>query len=120
MAEDENPVESQEEPAGLFTTFRKMVLASIGAVSMAQEEIEHLVEKMVEHGEIAEKDARKLIDELVNRRKEGAKKAEIELDKRIDQAMTRLNIPTRDDIEALSNKINQLSKKIDEIKKSSG
>jgi polyhydroxyalkanoate synthesis regulator phasin len=117
MTENVTPVEGQEEPGGLYTTFRKLLLASIGAISMAQEEAEHMVVKMVERGEIAEKDARKLIDELMKRRKEGTKKAEAELDKRIDQALSRLNIPTRDDVESLSSKINQLSKKLDELKK---
>jgi poly(hydroxyalkanoate) granule-associated protein len=118
MVEDAAPVDEKEESSSLFVAFRKLLLASVGAVSMAQEEAVHLVEKMVDRGEIAEKDARKLLDELMSRRKEGTKKAEAEVDKRIDQALNRLNIPTRDDIEALTTKINQLSKKLDEMKKS--
>lgn len=119
MAEgDTHPVEDTGVESGaLFGAFRKLALASIGVLAMAQEEVENLINKMVERGEIAEKDARKLVDELTNRRKEGTKKAEAEFDKRLDQALNRLNIPTKDDIEALSQKINALAKRVEEIKK---
>lgn len=110
----------QEEHSMVYETLRKLLLAGLGTVVVAQDEIEHFIEKMVEKGEIAEKDARKLIKEVVDRRKEGAKKAEAEIDKRVEEALNRMNIPTKADIEALSNKISTLTKKVEELKKSSG
>jgi len=104
----------------VYETLRKLLLAGLGTVVVAQDEIEHFIEKMVEKGEIAEKDARKLVKEVVDRRKEGAKKAEAEIDKRVEEALNRMNIPTKVDIEALSNKITALTKKVEELKKSSG
>jgi len=113
-----HPVEDTGMESGaLFGAFRKLALASIGVLAMAQDEIENLIGKMVERGEIAEKDARKLVDELTNRRREGTKKAELEFDKHLDQALNRLNIPTKDDIEALSQKINALAKRVEELKR---
>ncbi len=119
MKEDEtHPVEDSGIDTGaFFGAFRKLALASIGVFAMAQDEVENLIVKMVERGEIAEKDAHKLVDELTNRRKEGTKKAEEEFDKRLDQALNRLNIPTKDDIEALSQKINALAKRVEELKR---
>jgi polyhydroxyalkanoate synthesis regulator phasin len=104
----------------VYETLRKLLLAGLGTVVVAQDEMEHFIEKMVEKGEIAEKDARKLVKEVVDRRKEGAKKAEAEIDKRVEEALNRMNIPTKVDIEALSNKITALTKKVEELKKSSG
>jgi len=109
-----------EERSMVYETLRKLLLAGLGTVVVAQDEIEHFIEKMVEKGEIAEKDARKLIKEVVDRRREGAKKAEAEIDKRVEEALNRMNIPTKADIEALSNKITALTKKVEELKKSSG
>ena len=110
----------QEERSLVYETLRKLLLAGLGTVVVAQDEIEHFIEKMVEKGEIAEKDARKLVKEVVDRRKEGAKKAEAKIDKRVEEALNRMNIPTKADIEALSNKITALTKKVEELKKSSG
>jgi polyhydroxyalkanoate synthesis regulator phasin len=109
-----------EERSMVYETLRKLLLAGLGTVVVAQDEIEHFIEKMVEKGEIAEKDARKLVKEVVDRRREGAKKAEAEIDKRVEEALNRMNIPTKADIEALSNKITALTKKVEELKKSSG
>jgi polyhydroxyalkanoate synthesis regulator phasin len=109
-----------EERSMVYETLRKLLLAGLGTVVVAQDEMEHFIEKMVEKGEIAEKDARKLIKEVVDRRREGAKKAEAEIDKRVEEALNRMNIPTKADIEALSNKITTLTKKVEELKKSSG
>ncbi len=102
----------------IFEGARKVLLAGIGAVSLAQSEVEDFVHKLVERGEIKEKDGRKLIDELREKQRKQTKKAEKELDKRLDDILARLNIPTRSDIDELNNKIAQLTKKIDELKKS--
>ena len=50
-----------------FQLSRKVLLAGIGAAVLAQEEIENFVNRMVERGEIAEKDARQLAREIVDR-----------------------------------------------------
>ena len=73
---------------------------------------------MVERGEIAEQDGRKLLREVMDRRKKEAQKAEDEMDRRIEEILARLNVPTKSDIDALSAKITALTKKVDELKKS--
>jgi poly(hydroxyalkanoate) granule-associated protein len=89
------------------------LLAGIGAVALGKEEIEDFVDKLIERGEIAEKDGRKLVHEVMDRRKKDAEKAEDEITKRIETTMDRMSVPTKADIDALSEKITLLSKKID-------
>lgn len=111
----------EEKSNVMLDTARKVLLAGIGAVALAQEEIEEFVNRLIERGEIAEKDGRKLINEMVEKRKkkaeETAKDAESHLDKRIESIVKRMNIPTKSDIDALSAKITTLTKKVDELKK---
>lgn len=97
---------------------RKVLLAGVGAVALTQEEVEKVVNRFVERGEIAEQDGKKLVREVMDKRKKEAKKAEDEMDKRIEEILDRLNVPTKGDIEALSAKITALTKKVDELKKS--
>ncbi len=96
---------------------RKVMLATIGAAVLAQEEIEALINRLIERGEIAEKDGKKLMHEMMDKRKNKTMKVEDEINKNISDVLERMNIPTRTDIDALSQKINGLSKKIDELKK---
>ena len=107
----------KEERSPLFEAARKVLLAGIGAVALAQEEIEEFVNKLVERGEIAEKDGRKLVREVMDKRKKDAEKAEDEMSKRVEEILDRMNVPTKADIEALGSKIAALTKKVDELKK---
>jgi poly(hydroxyalkanoate) granule-associated protein len=96
---------------------RKVMLATMGAAVIAQEEIEALINRLIERGEIAEKDGKKLMHEMMDKRKNRTAKVEDEINKNITDVLERMNIPTRTDIDALSQKINGLSKKIDDLKK---
>jgi len=96
---------------------RKVLLATIGAAAIAQEEIEALVNRLVERGEIAEKDGKKLMHEMMEKRKSKTAKVEEDINKNLESVLDRMSIPSKADVEALSQKITALSKKIDELKK---
>jgi poly(hydroxyalkanoate) granule-associated protein len=101
----------------LFESARRVLLAGIGAFALAQDEIEDFVDKLVERGEIAEKDGKKLVREVMEKRKKTSKGAEGEMNKRVQDMLDRLNVPSKSDIESLSEKIAALTKKVDELKK---
>lgn len=111
----DNTVEEVHGP--LFEASRRVLLASIGAIALAQDEIEDFVEKLVERGEIAEKDGKKLVREVIDKRKKDVSKAEDELNKRIDEVVERMDVPTKADIDALGDQINELSDKVDALVK---
>ena len=98
---------------------RKVLLAGIGAMALTQEEIEKFVGKLVERGEIAEKDGRKLIKDVMERRRK--KSAEVrsdtedEVEKRMEEVLTRMNIASKSDIDSLNRKITTLTKKLDDL-----
>lgn len=110
---NEEPV---EEGKSLTDMARRVMLATIGAVALAQEEAEAFIKKLIDRGEIAEKDGRKMMDDLKEKRQKKTKEAEDELDSRVSQILDRTGVPTKADIDALSDKITALTKKIDELK----
>ncbi len=114
-AVEETEEEMERNP--LFESSRRVLLAGIGAIALAQDEIEDFVDKLVERGELAEKDGKKLVREVMERRKKTTKSAEGEMNKRVQDVLDRLNVPTKSDIEALGEKIATLTKKVDELKK---
>jgi poly(hydroxyalkanoate) granule-associated protein len=110
---------TEAERGPLYEATRKVLLAGMGAMALAQEEVEQFVGKLVERGEIAEKEGKKLVHEAMDKRKKETKKAEGELDKRMEELLARMNVPSKSDIDALSAKITALTKKVDELKKES-
>ncbi len=109
------PGKKEERP--LYEATRRMLLASMGAVALAQDEIEEFVHKLVERGELADKEGFKLVKEMKAHRAKRMHKVEDELAAHLDAAMTRLNMPTKADLDALSEKIAALNQKIEELKK---
>jgi poly(hydroxyalkanoate) granule-associated protein len=106
------------EEASILESFRRVLLASIGAVALTIDEIGDLVDKLVERGEIAEQEGKKLVSEIKEKRKKTTDQAEDTASTRMREMMDRMDIPTKSDIDALSAKIATLSKKVDELKKS--
>jgi len=116
MAKDVKEV-VEEKRSSLLDATRKVLLASIGAVALAQDEVEDFVNRLIERGEIAEKDGRKLVRDVMDKRKKQAKETEKDLEGRMEGMLERMGIPTKSDIDALGRKIAALSKKVDELKK---
>jgi len=113
--------EINEEPNALLETVRRVLMAGVGVVVLAQEEVEEFVNKLIERGEIAEQDGRKLINDVVENRKQQAvdtkQATQEEFDKRLEGLLDRLNVPTRGDINTLNDKVTQLTAKVEELKK---
>ena len=110
----------EDGPNPMLEMARKVLLAGIGAMALTQEEIEKFVGKLVERGEIAEKDGRKLIKDVMERRRK--KSAEVrsdtedEFEKRMEDVLSRMNIASKSDIDGLNRKITTLTKKLDDLK----
>ena len=116
------------QKSSLMEAVHKVLLAGIGAAALAQEEIEDFVNRLIERGEIAEADGKKMMKDVLEKRKQMVKmpakpavqpkKITSDIEKRIEELMAKMNIPTKDEIDALSAKITALTKKVDELKKS--
>jgi poly(hydroxyalkanoate) granule-associated protein len=120
-----NPQESVKEAGDryqypLTEMLRRVFLASVGAAAIAHEELEAMVDRLVERGEMAEKDGKTLIHEMKDKRSSRVTHLEDEIDRRFSSIMDRMNIPTKADVDALNAKIAELNRKLDELKNTSG
>lgn len=106
---------TNEEPktvrGSLYETTRLVLLAGIGAVSIAQEEINNFLDRLVERGEMAETDARKLVREVMDRRDKLEKEHRQHRQEEKQQAQV-----SHADIEALNARIAELTRQIEELR----
>ena len=142
VEEDVETIESREAGSSMVAMVRKVLQAGVGAFALTKDEVEDFVSKLVERGEIAEQDGRRLVRDVLSRRRHDAEdvatkmqeethkqvgkvqdetekqiaKAETMLDQRIEGMLGRLNIPTKHDIDLLSQKIALLAEKVDALK----
>lgn len=122
MAEKIEFTETVEENVNMLVeNGRKVVLAGLGVVTLAQEELTQLFHNLVERGTTTEQKTRKMVNKQVETRQKemanAAKRVESEVEKRIEEVLHRMNIPSKNDIEKLSRKVTTLNKKVNDLSK---
>jgi len=108
---------SEKERSPMFEGVRRVLLAGMGVMALTMDEVQDFVDKMVERGELAEKDGKKIVREVMEKRKKKAEEAQVKVTKRVREIMDRMDISTKADIEALSKAVDALSRKVDEMMK---
>lgn len=122
MAEKIEFTETVEENVNILVeNGRKVVLAGLGVVTLAQEELTQLFENLVERGDKTEQKARKVVNKQVETRQKEVRKAtkrvESEVEKRFEDILHRMNIPSKSDIDKLNRKVTTLNKKVNDLSK---
>lgn len=116
---EETPEENNS--AQIVEVFRRLILAGIGAVALTRDEAENLIKRLVERGEIAQKDGERLLNETVERFQQPAQTSTNlaqQVESNFEQFLNRLNIPSKRDIDELSVKIAQLASRVEELRRS--
>jgi polyhydroxyalkanoate synthesis regulator phasin len=108
-AKPEEMSDEREKRGSLYELTRKIMFATLGAAVIAQDEMDSFITHLAERGEIAEKDARRLVNELVERREK------LERERRAEQHRTQPGVATKADIDALNARIAELTRKLDEM-----
>lgn len=105
--------ETNRSRGSFYEATRLMLLAGIGAVSLAQEEINNFLDRLVERGELAENDARKLVREVMDRREKLEQERRQSYQARSEQKAAPA---TRADVEALNARIAELTRQIEALR----
>jgi poly(hydroxyalkanoate) granule-associated protein len=119
---DDEEQENKGETTSMVDILRRLLLASIGAIAMTRDEAERIVQRLVERGELAQKDGEKILEqgqEHFHEHSQHFSKTVSSIGEHIEssleQMFTRLNIPSRGDIDDLSSKIAHLTSRIEEL-----
>jgi poly(hydroxyalkanoate) granule-associated protein len=117
---------------------KKFAYAAAGAVNVSQDDIKSFVQKLVEKGEIAQKDGRKILKDLSDRLRktvrepretaekvtqpfaESGEKIAERINASIQRVLHGMNIATRQDLADLARQIDALDKKLQELVEASG
>lgn len=98
---------------------KRIMFAGIGAVAMAQEEVEALVKKLVQKGAIAEQEGRKWIKEVVEKKYKETKDRVQSIEKssleNVEELIKKISLPTKAQFEKLSGEVEELRKKVEEL-----
>ena len=96
----------------MFEMIRKSLLASLGAAVVTKEKVEAATKKWVDDGKISTDEAERLARDLVENGRKQWEEIQSNVSETVRKALENLDIATRKDIDNLTNRIEELEKKI--------
>jgi polyhydroxyalkanoate synthesis regulator phasin len=87
---------------------KKALLASVGVTYLTKDKIEEVGKKILQDAHVNETEGRKFVDELVKKSVEAKSSLEKTVTEKIQAALHAMNLPTRNDVNELKNRIAEL------------
>ena len=114
----------REFPMDVKDSAHKIWLAGLGAVAVAEEEGSKFFKTLVKKGEKFEDQRKKQVDQVVDKMKDGVEDVRegVEsrwqrfgdsFDNKVGRAVERLGVPSRDEIHKLTQRVEDLTRKLD-------
>ena len=100
----------------LFLT-KKMLLAGIGILSLTREKAEKIAEDLIKRGEINNSESKEFVMELLDKAEKEKNKLIEKIKPDIEKEIEKINYSLKDSVVNLEKKIDDLSNKIEQIKK---
>jgi polyhydroxyalkanoate synthesis repressor PhaR len=97
----------------LSEIMRKSRLARKGAFQLAEESAQKYYRKLLEYGEVDEKEAKNYLQQLSRTVTKRRRSLEREIDERVMYFVEAMHLPTRTDLERISRKVDAINKKLD-------
>jgi polyhydroxyalkanoate synthesis regulator phasin len=104
-------------------TFRKGVLAGLGAIDFSIEKAKEAVDKLVEHGEMTADQGRKLLDEMIERGRKDSAGLSQKIGDEIHKGIERVSFASKSSLAALEArvaKLEELEKRVAELERRPG
>ena len=107
---------SKEGTMTVADVIKRAMLAGLGA----QEKAKEFVDELVKAGELSKSDGASLVKEWVSKAEESRKDLDVKVKDAMAAAMEKLNIPTRDDIEKMEKKLQNISARLTKLEGGDG
>lgn len=95
----------------LFDTIRNTMLAGFGV----QEKVREFVDELVKKGELSESQGAKLVKEWSDKFEKNTTDISKSLNEVVTKTLEKMNLPTKDDIQKLNEKIDALASRVAKV-----
>jgi len=100
----------------VYDVVRKALLAGLGV----QEKVKELVDELVKKGELNDAEGAKLMKEWVAKAKTSSKDITRVVSENLHMGLDKVNIATKDDLDTLKKKVQQLSVRVKKLENEAG
>jgi polyhydroxyalkanoate synthesis regulator phasin len=95
----------------MFETLDKMMLAGLGAISMTRERAEKIFDEYVSRGKLEKESRTGFVKAIMDAADKNRAELEKLIGRQVRETVEHLNLPTKDDIQRLEQKIDKLINK---------
>lgn len=97
----------------MFDLIRKTLLTGMGLAVLSAEKAEEFTKELVLKGDLTKEEGKKLAKELILKTEQASAERRELIKKHVHEAVSSMNVATKDDVAKLSRKIDKLTKHID-------
>ncbi len=87
---------------------KNIVYAGVGAAFLTRDKIEELKNDLVDKGNMTREEGRQFVDELIAKSEKARDGLELWINQRVEERIRQLNLATREDVDELKRKIEEL------------
>lgn len=95
-----------------MSVVKSLLNLGLGVLAMTKEKAEEVVNELVKKGEVGQEEGKELISELIEKGEKSKKEIENQIEKMVKNAVEKLDISTKKEIEELKSEIEELKKKL--------
>lgn len=89
----------------MIDLIKKAFYTGLGAAELTREKVEELAAELSEKGKVSESEIKKFVDEMLARSQERKEQLKKQLEKVSEETMKRMNLASRDDLDALEKRL---------------
>ncbi|CAD7772749.1 MAG: hypothetical protein KIIPBIDF_01178 [Candidatus Methanoperedenaceae archaeon GB50] len=94
---------------------KKGFYTSLGLGLITKEKAEELAKEMIRKGQLSEKEGHSFVEELLKKSEEAQQELENKVEALVAQAFKKLDIPTREEFQTISQQLSNLEKGLKEL-----
>lgn len=96
----------------MLDLFKKSILTGLGLVLKTRDEVEDLAKNWAEKQRMSEKEGKAFLDDMMNKYDASAQKLEEKVERTVKDVLKKMQIASRDEVEALRREIAELKEMI--------
>ena len=94
----------------MIDLIKKAMLTGVGLAALTKDKVEELAKEFAKATQLSGEKGKEFVDEMVSRSEKARKDLEATVQRFTAESLKRLNVPTRDDIANLSDRIAELER----------
>jgi len=89
----------------MIELIKKAFYTGLGAAELTREKVEDLARELADKGKVSESEIKKFVDEMLDKSQERKDQLMKQFEKMIEEALKKMNLASRDDLDALEKRL---------------